>query len=399
MAVGSTVFVRDRFTWLAYVMLAYFAYLQASLGPVMPFLRDELGLSYTVGGLHFSALALGMVLAGLSADRAVRRWGRRAVFWAGGAGMAVGALAVALGPHPALTVGGSWIMGYLGTFVLALVQSSLADRHGPRRAVALTEANVGASFVTALCPLLVGGFQRAGIGWQAALILAAGVWVASAIAFRGQPFPAQEQPAPVPGERRPALPLTFWVYWVALVLCVAAEWSIVSWGADFLVNPGGLGKSDASMVMAFFFGAMVTGRAFGSRLSRAVDSARLLLAAIGVALAGFMLFWLAPVAGLTIAGLFVAGLGVSNLFPFLMAIAVGVGAAHSDAASARVTLGAGLAILVAPQTLGWVADQVDLRSAYSIVLALLVMAAAVTALANRRVARHNGVPSTSSAGR
>jgi hypothetical protein len=62
-------------------------------------------------------------------------------------------------------------------------------------------------------------------------------------------------------------------------------------------------------------------------------------------------------------------------------------------------MGAGLAILVAPQTLGWVADQVDLRSAYSIVLALLVVAAAVTALANRRVARHNGVPSTSSAGR
>jgi len=193
--------------------------------------------------------------------------------------------------------------------------------------------------------------------------------------------------------------VTFWVYWVALVMCVATEWSIVSWGADFLVNPGGLGKSDASMVMTFFFGAMVIGRAFGSQLSRRMDSARLLVAAIGVALAGFVLFWLAPVAGLTIAGLFVAGLGVSNLFPFLMTIAVGVGAAYSDAASARVTLGAGLAILVAPQTLGWVADQIDLKSAYSIVFGLLLMAALVTALANRRVARHNGVPEATGTGR
>lgn len=170
MGSGSPAFVRDRFTWLAYGMLAYYAYLQTSLGPVMPFLRDELELSYTAGGLHFSAMALGMVMAGLSVDRVVRRWGRRTTFWTGGAGMAAGALAVALGPHPALTVGGSWIMGYLGTFVMALVQSSLADRHGPRRAVALTEANVGASLVVALCPLLVGGFQRAGIGWQGALI-------------------------------------------------------------------------------------------------------------------------------------------------------------------------------------------------------------------------------------
>lgn len=32
-------FVRDRFTWLAYIMLGYFAYLQAALGPALPFLR------------------------------------------------------------------------------------------------------------------------------------------------------------------------------------------------------------------------------------------------------------------------------------------------------------------------------------------------------------------------
>jgi hypothetical protein len=38
-------FVRDRFTWLAYLMLAYFSYLQAAPGPLMPFLRDELHLS------------------------------------------------------------------------------------------------------------------------------------------------------------------------------------------------------------------------------------------------------------------------------------------------------------------------------------------------------------------
>ena len=43
-----TSFTRDRFTWLAYLALAYFAYVQATLGPLMPFLRDELGMSYTV---------------------------------------------------------------------------------------------------------------------------------------------------------------------------------------------------------------------------------------------------------------------------------------------------------------------------------------------------------------
>jgi MFS family permease len=70
-------FVRDRFTLLAYFMLGYFAYLQAALGPAVPFLRAELGLSYTIAGLHFSALAIGMILAGLTGAELAARWPER----------------------------------------------------------------------------------------------------------------------------------------------------------------------------------------------------------------------------------------------------------------------------------------------------------------------------------
>lgn len=53
----------------------------------MPALREELGLSYTVASLHFSAFAAGMILAGLVGDRIVRRYGRATVFWTGAAGL------------------------------------------------------------------------------------------------------------------------------------------------------------------------------------------------------------------------------------------------------------------------------------------------------------------------
>ncbi len=36
-------FSRDRFTWLAYLFLAFYGYLLNALGPVTPFLKDELG--------------------------------------------------------------------------------------------------------------------------------------------------------------------------------------------------------------------------------------------------------------------------------------------------------------------------------------------------------------------
>lgn len=68
--------VRDRSTWAAYLLLGYFAYLQTALGPVLPFVRAEGGLSYTATSLHGSAFALGSVLVGVSGERLHRRLGR-----------------------------------------------------------------------------------------------------------------------------------------------------------------------------------------------------------------------------------------------------------------------------------------------------------------------------------
>ena len=57
--------VATRLTWVAYVMLAWFAYLQAAPGLVIVHLRDELDLSYSAGGLHVAAFAAGSMVAGV----------------------------------------------------------------------------------------------------------------------------------------------------------------------------------------------------------------------------------------------------------------------------------------------------------------------------------------------
>ncbi|MCI0351309.1 MAG: hypothetical protein L0Z53_17945, partial [Acidobacteriales bacterium] len=115
-------FVRDRFTWLAYCMLAYYAYMQAAVSQVMLFLSEELDLNYTIRGYHLSAFALGMVLVGISADRVAQRFGRRTAFWAGGLGMALGAVLLAAGRHAIVTIAASFAMGFLGTYLLVMIQ-------------------------------------------------------------------------------------------------------------------------------------------------------------------------------------------------------------------------------------------------------------------------------------
>ena len=158
-------FHRDRFTWMAYLFLAFYGYFLNVLGPITPFLKDELHLSYTVSSLHFTAFAVGILLVGLGGHVPIRRLGRWRALWIGAAGMSLSALLLVAGRTPVITIGAAFLMGAIGSLILAVVPSALSDRHGELRAVAISEANVIASFATTAAPLLVGWFAYSVGGW------------------------------------------------------------------------------------------------------------------------------------------------------------------------------------------------------------------------------------------
>ncbi len=385
----AVVFVRDRFTWLAYGMLGYYSYMQATLGPLMPFLRLELNLNYTVAALHLSAFALGMALAGLLGERAAQRWGRRSTFWGGAVGMAGGALLLTAGHSQIVTIGGSFVMGFIGSFLLVMIQATLADLHGERRAIALTESNVAASMCAGFAPLLIGAVQRTGIGWRGALYLGVAVLALVLLRFQQQSFPDAPRSVPGRASTRKALPATFWLYWATILFSVTIEWCMIFWGADFLEKVVGLSKIDASTLISVFFAATVTARIVGSRLTRIMPSARLLLIALAITLIGFLLFWLGPFAPLNIAGLFITGLGVANLYPLTLSVTTSLVPEQANIASARISLAAGLAILGGPQILGAAADQFTIRNAYAIVPVAVGLAFVMAFFANRLTARRH----------
>ena len=168
---ASTLFRRDELTWLTFGMLGFYNYLLSGLGPLMPSLREELGLSYTIASLHFSAFAVGMILAGLVGDRVVRRFGRTKVFWAGAAGLVAGAVALTIVHAPILTVASVLLMGGVGSLVLILIPAILSDRHGENRAIAIVEANILAATTGAMAGLLIGLGEQTPAGWRGALLL------------------------------------------------------------------------------------------------------------------------------------------------------------------------------------------------------------------------------------
>jgi predicted MFS family arabinose efflux permease len=270
--------------------------------------------------------------------------------------------------------------------MLILIQTTLSDQHSEQRVIALTEANVGASISASLAPIVVGSFERLGLDWRGALFVTILAFVGLALWFRRVSLPQ----AAVPRSQAAAqtLPLVFWAYWFVICLGVSIEWCLIFWGADFLEKVVGLSRVNAATMMSLFFGAMVLGRFAGSWLSRVVPSASLLLLAIGITMLGFPLFWLARLTPLNLAGLFIAGLGVANMFPLTLSVALSVVPEQADVASGRISLGAGLALLLAPLVLGWTADQLNIQNAYGIVALLAIIVAIVTFWANRLATNH-----------
>jgi fucose permease len=375
-------FVRAGRTWVAYLALAYYGYLLNALGPAMPFLRGDLRLSYTASSLHTSAFALGMLIAGLTGDRAVRAYGRRRAMIVALGGLGGGSLLLVAGRVFPITLGGAIVMGTLGSLVVVLVPAILTDQHGRMRAVALSEANAISSGSGMLAPLLVGALARTVFGWRAAFVLGLLFLVPLAMQLRAVTLPAVSGTS----DRDPAgarLPLVYWVYWLTIVWCVSMEFCMVFWTADFLHSVARVPGPLASALVGVFLGAMLLGRVVGSRVSHFFTPDRVVLPAFALVAVGFPLYWLAAATPIRIAGLFMTGAGIANLYPLILALAMGTAPRASAAASARATLASATAIGTAPLILGWLADRAGIDTAYGLVLVLLGLAVLSSRLARR----------------
>ncbi|HET9965679.1 MAG TPA: MFS transporter [Rubrobacter sp.] len=382
---AQAAFARDSATWMTYGLVGFFAFMETVLGPIMPFLRRELDLGYAAASLHFSAFALGAVLLGFFGDRIVGRWGRRAALWGGAFGMAAGALLLILGQSAWGTVPATFAMGICGALLIVTSQAVLSDRHGEYSAVALTESNVTASACAIIAPLLVGASAASGLGWRAALVVPAVALVLLAARYFSQPLDlrtnAAENDAPADA---PTLPPLYWAFWVLVALGVASEWCVGYWGADFLADGTGLTRPAAATSLTAYFAAMLAGRVVSSRLARTMPPAILLAATLFLALFGFPLFWLSPGTLLALAGLFVTGLGIGGVYPLGVSAAIASAPGNTDAAAARLSVGGGGAILVAPFVLGALADRVGISTAFGIVVPMLLAALVLALIAGRR---------------
>ncbi len=363
---------RARDAWPSYATIATIGYVIYGIGAIAPYLRSQLGLSDAEVGLHSTALAIGLVVAGAIAAGLDRRVGEVAVRGLAIGGLAVAVVALAIAPAYAVTLGGSILVGFGTGTLLGYANAILAQPGGRLARLRVARANVWAMVAAFACPVALATAATLGVPWGFALAPTFALLLVIAIDLRSGPRLAPAQTATITTSR---LPRGYWLAWAFLVAVIAVEFSIVFWGATLVERRTGIDTPAATFLGGLFLGGMFVGRLAQSLgLGTGGDLRR--PAAIGVVLAaiGASVAWLSTTPVLSGVALFVAGVGVAGLYPLGVAAALAAAPGRLTAAGARLTLASGTAVLTAPFALGLVADAAGVETAWGLVIVLAAVA-------------------------
>lgn len=385
---------RNRFTWTAFGALFAFGYLNAVLGPSLPYIRSAEGISYIVGAAHQAAIAAGGGMAGLLSTRDRLPLGRRPAIAGGLGGAALAGLAVGYGDTPAVTIAAALLMGCLATLALIRVWAALADAHGPRRAVAMSEGEVAVSFAGIVTPLVIGGLAGTGASWRFAFVIGAAI-VASAVLLVGR----ADVPEPLRGPPQKPRHRGLQPSLVIVVGIVALEFALSFWLASYLNESVGLARNTAVALVSVLYAANLAGRFVASRLARTQSPERLLLIAMAVVLCGLPCLLAATDAPVAMTGIVVAGAGIGALFPLTSSLHVQATAGTADSALGQILSVAAIGQLGGPLLAGAIAQAVTLRAGLLVMLPALLALAAIGLAAHRvRAGGPGGPPGGRSAG-
>lgn len=342
------------------------------MSPVVPYLRDELHLNYTVSSLHFSAWALGGITAGSFGNLFIRKLGCSRAIWVCAAGLCSAVVILLTAKHEIFTISSGVLGGACGSTMGQGVVSIMAERFGPNRSIGITECNICGSLFAFAAPLMMGFFIDHGLTWRSALIVPLLIffafWIYARMVFT--PYSA----AATGGFAGGKLPTRYWFFWFVIWFAVASEWSIIYWTSEFLEKSKHLVRADAIKCISIFLVTMLMGRVIGLKLARTYQLGPLLAVVSMVALGGFLVYWLGPTPMISLVGLGLTGLGMSNIYPLSYSQAIGSAENKAGLAAGRMSISTGTAVLVTPLAMGAIGDRLGIQSSYAVIAILMTLA-------------------------
>jgi MFS family permease len=368
-------------TWVAYAASAGFGSILYLYGAITPYVAADLRVSLAEASLSAAALSGGLAVAGIASDRLAR-----SVEHVGSAWLVVllasGVAFVGAPSLPVLLIA-TVLVGVATGAIFSPVNGLLVAIGGPRAPTLLARSGVWGMIGGLTAPALVAAVAPTALTWRAGFVLPAAL-LGTACVLGGLAGPAaiarsRGDHVDVAARR---LPGRYWVAWLLLTTCIGLEFGCAFWGATHIRESTGISAPDATRLVTLLVAGMLVGRvALGAVSVHRRLAIPLLRGGVAVVAIGSALIWIAhePLVGAL--GLFVAGLGISVLYPLGATLAIGQVPENADVASTRLVFASGLALLVTPPTLGFVAGASGIHAAWLLMFVLAAVALALTVAA------------------
>ncbi|MDZ4394979.1 MFS transporter [Cypionkella sp.] len=370
--------------WAVAAMFAANGFVMGAWAPQIPLLLTRHNISNTTLGLLILALGLGAVGAMLFAGRLIQSFGSRSIARAFGLATAPTLPLVVFAPTLWLLTPAMALMGALiGSMDVAMNANAVEVERRMGRAIMSSShgfwslggfvGGLGGSYVIALWGAETQALLVAGI----ALIT---VLLASPHLITDAPHPTAEKPIPHALFPRDA---SLWILGFMALFCMVPEGAVLDWAAIYLSRELGSDLFRSGLGFAGFAGAMAVMRFAGDRLRNRFGAVKTLQISGLISAAGLLGGAFAPNDIVAIASFTFAGLGVANMVPIMFSAAGNHPGMAAGAAISTVTMVGYAGILVAPSSIGFIADHIGFRATYA---ALAVVLLIVTALAHRTAA-------------
>ncbi|NHB75496.1 MFS transporter [Rhodobacter calidifons] len=392
-----------RARWAVAAMFLANGIVMGAWAPQIPLLMPRHAVTESVLGLLILVLGLGAVTAMLFAGRLIGRFGgRRVLSWFSLALIPVLPMVVFSPNLWALALFMAIFGAMVGCMDVAMNAQAVAIER--RLAKAIMSASHG--FWS------LGGFIGGSAGawviaqWGSEVQSLATAAVVAGIVLAAMPFLLPDAPRPgagpaataaVPAPRTKLFPKDAHV-WLLGFLALAAmvpEGAVLDWAAIYMQKELGAEIFVSGLGFAFFAGAMALMRFLGDRVRNRLGAVRTLRISGWLGAAGMMGGAVASAEWMVILSFFVAGLGIANMVPILFSAAGNHPRLPAASAISIVTMVGYCGILVAPSSIGFLAEHLGFRPTYaglSLVLVLVALLATRTADADGARALSRAAP-------
>ncbi|MCF8511921.1 MAG: MFS transporter [Rhodobacteraceae bacterium] len=366
-----------RARWAVAAMFAANGLMMGAWAPQIPPLMPRHQITEGTLGLIILALGLGAVAAMLFTGRLIARFGGRVVLTG---------FALALAPTlPLIVLASSLPAVFAAAAVFGAVVGSMDV--AMNAAAVRVERALGRAIMSASHGFWsLGGFAGAAIGawalaqWGAvaqAFLAATGVATLVVLAL---PHLLPDPPSPTSQTQTTRFfprDAALWILGLLALFCMVPEGAVMDWAAVYLGKELGADDFAAGLGFAFFAGSMALMRFSGDRVRNRFGAVKTLRISALVGAAGLFLAALAPNETLAMAGFGLAGLGVANLVPVMFSAAGNHPGLPAGVAISAVTTVGYAGILIAPASIGYIAEAAGFRATYGALALLLLVVAAL----------------------